>query len=271
MTAAIAQPTQQGRIPIFGIDKLIIGAIIASVVFYFGEIELFHTADSLSGPAIFLWLERLIATILTAEYVLRIRDAKDKWAYIKSPLGIIDLIGVLPFWFGFVAPDGWLGAIRACRILRLAKFYRYSEGLQALFKGLKREARKLKAVGSVVAIVLLFSTAFMHQVESTAQPDRFGSLHDSLWWTVVTMTTVGYGDVFPVTQVGRGMAMVVMLTGIGTLGSLVGIIGGSVFCDIHAENCDPGAVSPAPQPPTRRVRKMVRRTKNSRTTETSSL
>lgn len=262
----------QGRAPVLGVDKLIVVAIIASVVFYFTEIEIFRSVDSLSGPAIFLWLERFIATLLTAEYILRIRDAgENKWKYICSPLGIIDLISIAPFWFGFYAPDTWLGAIRSVRILRLAKFYRYSEGLQSLFRGLKKERRRLRAVGAVVTIMLLFSTAFMHQVEGEAQPDKFGTLSGSLWWTVVTMTTVGYGDVFPVTAIGKIVAMGVMLTGIGTLGSFVGIIGTSVFADIKSDFDDSKPVSPAPQPRRRPRRKMVRRAKNPPTTTLSSL
>ena len=212
-----------------GATRLIKYAIIASAIAYFCEVEFIGSHDSLSGPQFFLWLERAVAMILTAEYVLHIKEASNKKAYLLSPLGILDLLLILPFWMGFVVPEEALGLIRTLRVMRLAKFYRYSEGLQNLFAGLKDEIQKLRAVGQVVVLTLAMSTAAIHAAECNAQPDKFAKLSQCLWYSVVTMTTVGYGDSAPITNIGRIIAMCLMVVGIGIVGSFIGIFGGAMF------------------------------------------
>jgi voltage-gated potassium channel len=211
------------------VTALIKYIVIASVIAYFFEVEFVRSHDSISGPCFFLWFERLVALTLTGEYALRIKEAKNKRSYVLSPMGIIDLLSILPFWIGFVVPEEALGYVRTLRVLRLAKFYRYSEGLQNLFAGLKQEAQKLRAVGQVVILTLSFSTALIHMAESGAQPDKFGKLSDCLWWSVVTMTTIGYGDAYPITGVGRIIAMGLIAVGVGIVGAFIGIFGGAMF------------------------------------------
>jgi voltage-gated potassium channel len=205
--------------------------VLVSVVAYFIEVEVIASQDSLHGPALFLWLERMVALILTAEYAMRLREAGRgrRLAYAFSPLGVVDLLSILPFWAGFLVPDRYLGMVRTLRVLRLAKFYRYSEGLQSLFEGLRAEAPRIRAVGQVVLMVLAFSTAAIHATESAAQPDKFGKLSHCLWWSVVTMTTVGYGDSSPITNPGRIVAILLMFVGIGVVSAFVGIVGGAMF------------------------------------------
>jgi voltage-gated potassium channel len=203
--------------------------ILASVLSYFIEVEIVGSIDSLHSPPCYLWFERAMAMVFTAEYVLRIKEAGNKKRYLQSPMGIIDLLSILPFWLGFFVPDHMLGLVRSLRVIRLTKFYRYSKGLQNLFAGLEKERGRLVAVGQVVLVTLALSTAAIHAAEGDAQPDKFGKLSHSLWWSVVTMTTVGYGDAAPITNVGRIIAMVLMVVGIGVVGSFLGIFGSAMF------------------------------------------
>ena len=192
-----------------------------SVSLFFVELGL-GTENSHESHWIFLWVERTAALILTAEYLYRL--AKDK-KYLISPLGLIDLLAVAPFWLGFFVPASLLGIIRSLRILRLLKFFRYSRGLQLVALGFYRSFGKLKYLCFPVVVAIMFSTVAMFEAEHNAQPDAFSNLFDAFWFSMVTATTVGYGDISPSTVMGKVIAMGTFITVLSLFAGVIGVLG----------------------------------------------
>jgi voltage-gated potassium channel len=200
-------------------------------VVYVLEVEFAETEHSLEGHPLWLWIERIVATILTLEYFLRWKVEGKK--YPSSLLGIIDLIAVLPFWIGFIAPVNWLGLIRSMRILRLLKLYRHSHAMRIFVQALLGSSRYLMGMFLIVFIFILFSAVGIREIEREAQPEAFGSLFDSVWWTIVTLMSVGYGDVVPITIIGKLFAQFVMVVGVGLTAAFIGIVGSNVFAQVQ--------------------------------------
>jgi voltage-gated potassium channel len=195
----------------------------------------------------FLWTERVIACLFTVEFVLRlIRSGPGKYVYTSgvfpylhiSPFAWIDIISVAPFWFGFFAPVQLLGYIRMMRVFRLLKFYRYSRTLQLNALAFYRAYNQLKGLTFQVFITSLFFTLMVYQAEHVAQPEDFANLSLSAWFTVVTSTTVGYGDRSPATVVGMLVVTVMMPIIIAQMGAALGIFG-SCFQQVMDEERDP--------------------------------
>ena len=185
------------------------------------------TENSYESHSFFLWSERIIAGILSLEYIIRLGKSKPK-DYIWSPLGIIDLLSVLPFWLGFIVPLNWLSMIRTLRVLRLLKFFRYSRSLQFIALAFYRAAFQLKALSFPILVVMIFSVVAMYEAEHAAQPEAFKSMFDSLWFTAVTITTVGYGDISPITVLGKIVAMFTFMSALSLFAGVVGILGSAL-------------------------------------------
>lgn len=190
-----------------------------------------HSYDSLP---IFLWFERFVACVLTFEYFFRWRrEGKD---YPTSALGIIDAIAIVPFWLGFIVPVSWLDLIRSMRILRLLKEFRYSRSLQLIALGFYRAKNHLKSLGFAMFIVGMFATVAVFEVE---QPHKtFDHMGEAAWFVLVTVTTVGYGDITPVSDMGRIVTVLTMFTGLLVYAGIVGVVGNS-FAEVLAEEKDP--------------------------------
>ncbi len=211
-------------------EKGILSLVLYSVAMFFVELNL-GGQNSLSGPAFFLWSERAVASILTLEMILRLwyhspHTAKgtDR-AYFKSPEMVFDMVAVLPFWLGFLItnPEG-LAIVRSMRVLRLLKFYRASPVAHVVMESLISQRRKIRLVTCVVTITILFAGVSMYHLEGPAHPDTFGTMWGAIWWSVVTMTTVGYGDMSPTTFPGQCVAILIMVTSIGIIGALISIV-----------------------------------------------
>ena len=201
--------------------------IVASVALYILEVDVGLSTDSLTGDPFWLWSERVIAGIFTVEFLMRWKIVGER--YIFSVVGVIDFIAILPFWIGFVVPMEWLGIIRTLRVLRLLKWYRYSLSVRTFMQALYYSKRYLIGMVLIVIILTLFSAVGIHELEKDAQPEQFGSLTDSLWWTTVTLMTVGYGDSTPATVGGKLFAQFVMLVGVALTAAFIGIVGSSVY------------------------------------------
>lgn len=205
--------------------------VIVSVVAYILEVEFAGTEHSLEGHPVWLWLERVVAFILTIEFFVRWYKIGNR--YPKSLLGSIDLLAVLPFWIGFITPVSWLGLVRSMRILRLLKLYRHSHAMRIFVHALLGSRRYLAGMFLIVFIFVLFSAVGIREIERYAQPDKFGTLFDSIWWTVVTLMSVGYGDAVPSTAVGKLFAQFVMVVGVGLTAAFIGIVGSNVYAQVQ--------------------------------------
>lgn len=172
--------------------------------------------------------EAVIVVLFTIEYVLRIWTAEDKWGYVRSFYGLVDLLALLPFyvtlmWAGMID----LRAIRALRLLRVFRVFKvaqYNTAMARLGKAMKY-ARDEALVFLFATLVLLYIAAMgIHHFEYEAQPERFESVFSSLWWAVVTLTTVGYGDAYPITVGGRIFTFLILICGMGIVAVPAGLI-----------------------------------------------
>lgn len=164
--------------------------------------------------------------VFTAEYSLRVwSSVEDGWhkqrgtlatrlRYVLSPMALIDLIAILPFYLSFLAPVD-LRFMRVFRLFLVLKLTRYQASMTLLGAVLRNEAKPIAAALFILAILLIVVSTFAYLVEGHAQPDAFGSIPDAMYWAIMTMTTVGYGDVTPITAVGRVLATLIMLLGVG--------------------------------------------------------
>ncbi len=181
------------------------------------------------------WFEVISVSIFTVEYIARLwscvevptlRD-KSPWQarlhYATHPLLLIDLLVIAPFFLSFLLPVDFR-ILRILWLLRLLKLARYSPALQTLALVLHTERRALFGALLVMACLLLFAATGIYYIERHVQPDVFGSVPASMWWALSTLTTVGYGDVVPLTPLGRLFGGLIMLFGLGMFALPIGII-----------------------------------------------
>ncbi len=190
-----------------------------------------------SAPHFFRYFELASYGIFAAEYLLRVwsctanpafsHPVTGRLRYIIRPLMLADATAVLSFFILLFLPTGLdLGALRTLRLLsRLASLARYSAGMQAVVLVATARRGELLAVVSVVGALLVLASSLMYVVEHTAQPEKFTSIPATFYWSVITITTVGYGDVAPVTNFGRVLAGGIALLGVGIFALPAGILG----------------------------------------------
>ena len=182
--------------------------------------------------------------VFTVEYGLRLWVAIEhgphrhlaamhsRLKYALSPAGIVDLVAVLPFWFAFVLPDD-LRLLLVLRIVRFFKFARYSPAMRSLLDVLYRERRALFGCLVITMGSALVAAALMHLAEGKVQPDKLGTIPDALWWAIVTVGTIGYGDVVPITVLGKLIATGTIFLGLIMMALPVGIIATAFAEQIH--------------------------------------
>lgn len=178
---------------------------------------------SLATQQVLSTSEAIVIGIFTVEYVTRVAVADKRFRFIFSFYGLIDLVAIVPF---YLFPGIDLRAARAFRLLRLVrvlKLFRYSRAVRR-FRAAFRSARDEMILFSIVTIILLYLSAVgIWYFEREAQPDQFKSVFHSLWWAVSTLTTVGYGDVYPVTVGGKIFTFVVLMVGLGIVAVPAGL------------------------------------------------
>lgn len=173
--------------------------------------------------------------IFTIEYSLRVWSSAASEQYSNSgffgrikfmftPLAILDLLAILPFYLPIKLDLRFLRALRLFRVFRLLKFGRYNASLKLIryvFTD-KREEIVLSLI--MMAVLLLFSACLLYFIENAAQPEAFSSIPASMWWAVTALTTVGYGDIYPITPLGKVVASIIAISGIGMFALPAGII-----------------------------------------------
>ena len=189
-------------------------------------------------------IEIVSLVVFTVEYGLRLwvavehgphrhlNGARARLKYALSPAGIVDLAAVLPFWFAFVLPAD-LRFVLVFRIVRFFKIARYSPAMRSLLDVLYRERRALFGCVVITMGSALVAAALMHLAEGKVQPDRLGTIPDALWWAIVTVGTIGYGDVVPVTVLGKLIATGTIFIGVIMMALPVGIIATAFAEQIH--------------------------------------
>ena len=163
----------------------------------------------------------VVCALFLVEYLLRVWCARSKLKFMFSFYGLIDLMAAIPFYL-FVAAD--LRVLRLFRLLRLFKLSRHSRAMTRLVSAFNDVKGELLVCSVVALIVVFVSASGIYVFESPVQPDRFGSIFHCLWWAVVTLTTVGYGDVYPLTVGGKIFTGVVVTVGLGVVAVPSGLI-----------------------------------------------
>ncbi|MEQ8665129.1 MAG: ion transporter [Rhodospirillales bacterium] len=185
--------------------------------------------------AAFYAFETLSVVVFTIEYLLRVWSVTEhpgekyrhpvigRLRYMLTPMALIDLAVILPFYLSFfVSVD--LRILRVVRLLRIARLSRYSAGMRLLFQVLHDEARNIGAALFVLIVMMVLAACLVFVAEHDAQPEAFGSIPAALWWAVVTVTTVGYGDVVPVTVAGKIFSGMVGILSVGMIALPAGIL-----------------------------------------------
>ena len=209
--------TIAGKAFVFFIQSMIILSIIAFSI---------DTIPNLSERTqrILNIFELFCVGVFTLEYVLRIVVADKKVKFIFSFFGIIDLLAILPF---YLALGIDLRSIRAFRFFRLFKIFEmplFSKAISRYHRAFLNAREELILFGIIMLIVLFLSSVGIYYFETEAQPEVFSSIPDSLWWSVVTLTTVGYGDAYPITAGGKVFTFFVVMVGLGTVAVPSGIM-----------------------------------------------
>ena len=228
---AVIQPDRGESVLSKTFDVFITALILGSVASVFAAtFDLPKRAcDALSG------FDAAVSVIFTVEYALRLWTADRLYPeisprlarcrYAVSAMAVVDLLAILPFWLPMILPGTMLGlrALRLVRLLRILKLNRYFDALRSIWEVLVDKKREL--FGSVFFIVLLMtiSSLLMYSAEHDAQPDVFRNAFSGLWWAVATLTTVGYGDIYPVTVLGRIFGALIAFSGIAAVAIPTGI------------------------------------------------
>ena len=231
-TFEILEKSQKGDILSTIFDYFIVILISLNVVSVF--IETFDLSVYLNN---FLRKFEIFSIIIfTIEYILRLWTStllypdKNSFVarikYIFSLMAIIDLLSILPFYlpFFFNVDLRVLRALRLFRLLRILKVNRYTHAMQKVLFVIKNKSTELISSIFVIFILMLISSVLMYSVESPVQPEVFKNGFSGLWWAVATFTTVGYGDIYPITSVGRFLSAIIALLGIGLVAVPTGII-----------------------------------------------
>ena len=231
-------------------DWTIMGLILVSVLSIFAE------TFSLPGTAsdTLEHIEIITSIIFSIEYVLRVWTAdllhpaltpwQARWRFVRSGMALVDLVAILPFWLPMLLPAHLLGirAIRLVRLLRILKLNRYMEAIAAIGGVFRQKSRELVASCIFICLLMLLSSLLMYHAEHAAQPDKFTNAFAGLWWAVATLTTVGYGDIYPVTALGRLLGAVIAILGIGMVAIPTGILS-SGFIEHFSRSSKPSSHS----------------------------
>ena len=183
----------------------------------------------------FWWIEQISTGVFAVEYLLRVWSAPDRVSgqfrspvrgrlrYVTQPFALVDLIAVLPAVLGVLGADD-LRVLRLLRLLRMLKLTRHSTAFTMVWQVFREEAQSIGAVLFMLVIMLIMSGSIMYMLENDAQPDVFTSIPAAIWWALVTLTTVGYGDMVPVTVAGKIFGGFVAIIGICTLALFSGLL-----------------------------------------------
>ena len=196
---------------------------------------------------VFWYFEVFSVAVFTVEYALRLwtctederrlyaRPFAGRLRYALTPMALVDILAIAPFYLAvFFTLD--LRFLRVFRLLRVLKLTRYSPAMGVLGAVVYNERRTLVAAFVVMVVMLVFASSLMHVIEGASQPDAFGSIPAAMWWGMATLTTVGYGDVTPVTPLGRVLGGVIAVLGIGAFALPAGILASGFAEEIKRRN-----------------------------------
>lgn len=211
-----------------------VAAVILETVRYLAE----------NFQSFFYIFEFFSVVIFSIEYLARVWACASQekfshpfWGRLKfvfTPMALIDLLAILPFFLVFLPVDlRFVRALRLFRLFRVFKLARYSSSLRLFGSVIKNRKEELIITISIMFVLIILTSSFIYYAESEAQPDKFSDIPSSMWWAIVTLTTVGYGDVYPVTPLGKFFAAIIAVLGVGMFALPTGILGASFVEEIE--------------------------------------
>ena len=222
-------------------DMVIIALIMLSV----GELILASVPGMLDRYFwLFVMVEIVTAVVFSIEYILRMwsctvderyqKPISGRIRYALTPLVLIDFISILPYYLTLLIPGVNVTFLRTLRVFRFFKLGRYSRSFQVMIRVLKRNSEALLGTVFIIMVVLIIASSLMYQIEHGAQPEVFSSIPEAMWWGIVTIATIGYGDMVPITAEGKVLGFVISLVGIGLFALPAGILA-SGFSEVIKE------------------------------------
>ncbi len=189
--------------------------------------------------------ETICVVVFSVEYLTRLwactADPRYRQAvtgrlrFLITPLAMVDLLAILPYYMGAVGVDlRFVRMLRVFRLFRLAKLVRYTRALQLIGRVFRRSWHELVVTAFVIGVLAIVAACLMYFAEHSAQPEVFPDVPSTMWWAVITLTTVGYGDAFPITPLGKILAAAIALLGVGLLALPTAILG-SAFVEELSE------------------------------------
>lgn len=206
-----------GKVFTFSIQFLIIVSLITFSI---------DTLPNLSprSKELLRLIEVIIVAIFTMEYILRLIVAEKIFKFVFSFFGLIDLVAILPFYIASGIDLRAVRVFRLLRLLRILKLLKYNQAISRFRRALVIVKEELILFGMVAGILLYLSAVGIYYFEHEAQPEQFKSVFHSLWWAVTTLTTVGYGDMYPITAGGRLFTFFVLMIGLGIVAVPTGLV-----------------------------------------------
>lgn len=210
----------QGRVSFGKVDFCIQLLIVLSLIAFAIETLPGLSTGWRKGLRVF---EIATVVVFTIEYLLRFILSRPKLGYAFSFFGLVDLIAILPFYLSTGIDLRSIRAFRLLRLFRLLKLARYSAAMQRFHRAFLIAKEELVLFSATAMIVLYLASVGIFHFERDAQPEAFGSVFHSMWWAIATLTTVGYGDVYPITVGGRVLTFFVLIVGLGIVAVPTGL------------------------------------------------
>jgi voltage-gated potassium channel len=194
--------------------------------------------------------EVISVAIFTVEYLLRLWSWTEnekyrhpffgRLRYIFTPMALIDFFAILPFYMPMFIPFDlrFLRGLRLFRVFRLLKLGRYVKSLRTIKNVFVRKKEELLITTFSVLILLIFASSLMYFVEREAQPNKFTSIPAAMWWGISTLTTIGYGDIFPITVLGKLLGSLIAILGIGLFALPAGILASGFASEIKEQRVE---------------------------------
>ena len=220
--------TKIGRIFDYSIQAFIFISIISFA---------FETIQNLNPEFLkILYIEEIILVIIfTIEYLLRIYVADNKIKFIFSFYGLIDLFAVLPFYINSGIDLRSIRIFRFIRLIRLMKFFRYSRAVKRYKEAFHFIKAELIMFLAAAGFLFYIASVGIYYFENPAQPEKFSSIFDCMWWSIATLTTIGYGDIYPITIGGKIFTSLVVIIGLGIVAVPTGLIASALTKALQIE------------------------------------
>lgn len=239
-------------------DIFIMALIVANVF-----VVVLESVDgiALQYASFFIAFDLFSVTVFVIEYVLRLWTCTANPAfrgavvgrlrYAATPLALVDLLAILPFLIPMIIPLDlrFIRAIRLMRVFGILKMGRYSYASDMLVRAINREKEVIAIIFCSLLILLVFASSLMYYAEYEAQPEAFSSIPAAMWWAVATLTTVGYGDVYPITPLGKLLGGVIALIGIGMFALPAGVFTSAFMEEVQKRRsgCEEGPAVRTPE------------------------